>query len=74
VPAFRIAETLNIIEDGGLGVIPRSVHLRAVCRGCSAEDSQRELFFSPVSDTPFGSDLYRATYKNLISQDQNSCL
>jgi len=26
VPAFRIVEALNIIEDVGLGVIPRSVH------------------------------------------------
>jgi len=26
VPAFRIVEALNIIEDVGLGIVPRSIH------------------------------------------------
>jgi hypothetical protein len=48
VPAFRIVEALNIIEDVGLGIVPRPIHLLAVR---SVFNDEKKLSIAALSQT-----------------------
>jgi len=48
MPAFRIVEALNIIENVGLGVVPRSVHSARSPLGLNDE---KKLSIAALSQT-----------------------